>query len=115
MSILPISQHSERVRLGCFVSMRTVVMVVACTILVDLLLPVPAHASECIDYSKYMRWVGGVGGVLGLAGSYAYMTEGEVGVEIADRSDPESPAIVGARHAGLGLGHRRRQPARLRR
>src|SRR6185436_5713403 len=57
--------------------------------------------ADCIDYHDYLHWVGTVKtpsvcyGV-DVSGSYAYVAEGDAGLQVIDVTDPAAPAIVGS-------------------
>jgi hypothetical protein len=67
--------------------------------------PIPAAADDCIDYGKYVRWVGGTSvadnaNSVASNGHFAYMSHGikpgeENGLQIIDVVNPEAPHVVG--------------------
>lgn len=75
-------------------------LVVAVALCIAALLPARASCAGCADYSQYMHWntLGNTGTVYGVAveGDYAYLAHPSVGLRVADITDPDGPALVGA-------------------
>ena len=54
----------------------------------------------CIDYGDYLHWIGSVdtwgeATRVAVAGSYAYVADGGLGLQVIDVSNPALPTIVG--------------------
>jgi hypothetical protein len=56
--------------------------------------------ADCIDYRDYLHWAGsadtpGAAHGVAVSGTYAYIADGDSGLQVIDCSDPQNPEIVG--------------------
>jgi len=63
-------------------------------------IPSLATSQDCIDYGEYLHCVGavdtpGAADGVAVAATYAYLADGDSGLQVVDISEPESPVIVG--------------------